>query len=48
MALQLSTKFLSEEALKIGLVDEVVPVDDVITTAEDKIQEWLKIPSELY
>jgi len=45
MALQLGTLFSSEEALNIGLVDEVVPDQTSATTlAESKMKEFLKIP----
>jgi len=45
MALQLGTLFSSEEALNIGLVDEVIPDQTSATTlAESKMKEFLKIP----
>ena len=45
-ALQLGLLFNPEEALNIKLVDEVVEKDELISKAEDKIKEWLSIPSK--
>jgi len=45
MALQLGTLFSSEEALKIGLIDEVAPdLASATAQAESKLKEFLKIP----
>ena len=34
----------TDEAFKIGMVDEVVPADQVETRAQEEIKSWLKIP----
>ncbi|XP_013408533.1 enoyl-CoA delta isomerase 1, mitochondrial isoform X2 [Lingula anatina] len=44
LALQTGKLFTSEEALKVGLVDQVVPLNDVIPTVEKELSEW-KIPA---
>ncbi|XP_022092583.1 enoyl-CoA delta isomerase 1, mitochondrial-like [Acanthaster planci] len=44
MALQLGTLFKPEEALKIGMVDEIVPLDDVVSQAREQLIKWLKLP----
>ena len=47
MALQLGTLFSSEEALKIGLIDEVAPdLASATAQAESKLKEFLKIPGK--
>ncbi|XP_013408516.1 enoyl-CoA delta isomerase 1, mitochondrial [Lingula anatina] len=35
--------FTAEEALTVGLVDQVVPLKDVIPTVEKELEEWLKV-----
>lgn len=45
LALQKGRFYSPEEALKIKLVDEIVPIDDVLKTAEDRMKEWCKIPT---
>ena len=35
------------EALNIGMVDEVVPQDQVLDTAKEEIQKWIKIPGKI-
>jgi len=40
-ALALGTLFGPEEALKVGLVDELTPVSDVITRAQNEAVEWI-------
>lgn len=44
-ALQLGTLFTSDDALKIGLVDDVVPELSVVQHAKDEISKWLKVPA---
>ncbi|XP_022092708.1 enoyl-CoA delta isomerase 1, mitochondrial-like isoform X2 [Acanthaster planci] len=44
MGLQLGTLYTPEEALKIGLVDEVAPLDSVVDRAREQVIKWLKIP----
>jgi len=43
-ALQQGTLFSSEQALKVGLVDELVPMDQVQARAETQMKSWLKVP----
>ncbi|XP_074511282.1 enoyl-CoA delta isomerase 1, mitochondrial-like [Sebastes fasciatus] len=44
LALQLGLLYNPSEALKIGMVDEVVPEDQVLTTAMQAMTKWLAIP----
>lgn len=44
MALQLGTLFKTEEALNIGLIDKVVPQEEVLSAAQQEMQRWFKIP----
>jgi Delta3-Delta2-enoyl-CoA isomerase len=43
-ALQIGRLYSSEEALKVGLVDEVVPESDVVQHAKDELNKWLQVP----
>ena len=44
MALSLGTLFKPEEALKIGMVDELVPRDDVMDKSRKVALNWTQIP----
>ncbi|XP_037647815.1 enoyl-CoA delta isomerase 1, mitochondrial-like [Sebastes umbrosus] len=44
LALQLGLLYNPSEALKIGMVDQVVPEDQVLTTAQQAMTKWLAIP----
>ncbi|XP_041829929.1 enoyl-CoA delta isomerase 1, mitochondrial [Melanotaenia boesemani] len=44
MALELGLLYSPSEALKIGLVDQLVPEDQVLTTAMQTMTKWLAIP----
>ncbi|XP_071759215.2 enoyl-CoA delta isomerase 1, mitochondrial [Centroberyx gerrardi] len=44
MALELGLLYSAPEALKIGLVDRLVPEDQVLTTATETMAKWLAIP----
>ncbi|XP_038064691.1 uncharacterized protein LOC119735071 [Patiria miniata] len=44
MILQLANLFTPEQALKIGMVDEVVPVEDVVNKAREELVKWLMVP----
>ena len=47
LALQLGTLFSSEEALKIGMVDEVASdLASATDSAESKLKEFLQIPGK--
>lgn len=48
VALQLGLLFNPSEALKIGLVDQLVPEDQVLTTATKSMTKWLAIPGTLH
>jgi 3,2-trans-enoyl-CoA isomerase len=45
-ALQLGTLFSPAEALKVGVVDEVVPEDQVHSKARSVMTKWLAIPGK--
>ena len=45
LGLSLGTLYSAEDALRIGLVDQVVPADQVRATAQQAAVEWAKIPS---
>ncbi|XP_045897474.1 enoyl-CoA delta isomerase 1, mitochondrial [Micropterus dolomieu] len=44
IALELGLLYNPSEALKIGLVDQLVPEDQVLTTATQTMAKWLAIP----
>ncbi|XP_030590728.1 enoyl-CoA delta isomerase 1, mitochondrial-like [Archocentrus centrarchus] len=44
MALELGLLYSPAEALKIGMVDQLVPEDQVLTTATEAMTKWLAIP----
>ncbi|KAK9535669.1 hypothetical protein VZT92_008039 [Zoarces viviparus] len=44
VALQLGLLYNPSEALKIGLVDQLVPEDQILTTAKQTMTKWLAIP----
>lgn len=45
-ALQLGMLFPPAEALKVGVVDEVVPEDQIHSKARSVMAQWLAIPGE--
>ncbi|KAM9346605.1 enoyl-CoA delta isomerase 1, mitochondrial-like [Symphorus nematophorus] len=44
MALELGLLYNPSDALKIGLVDQLVPEDQTLTTATQTMTKWLTIP----
>uniref|UniRef100_A0A3P8YBT0 Enoyl-CoA delta isomerase 1, mitochondrial n=1 Tax=Esox lucius TaxID=8010 RepID=A0A3P8YBT0_ESOLU len=44
VALQLGLLYSAPDALKIGLVDQLVPQDQVLTAAQENMAKWLAIP----
>jgi 3,2-trans-enoyl-CoA isomerase len=46
LSLALGTLYSPEEALKIGLVDLVVPLDQVEAKASEAALQWAKIPAQ--
>lgn len=44
MALQLGLLYSPSEALKVGLVDQLVPEDQILSTATQTMTRWLAIP----
>ena len=48
MALELGLLYTSPEALKIGLVDQLVPEEQVLTTATETMTKWLAIPGQIH
>jgi len=47
-ALQLGKLYSADEALKVGLVDEVVPEDTVVQHAKEELIKWLQVPGALF
>lgn len=45
--LQLGLLYSTPEALKVGLVDELVPEDKVLSTATETMTKWLAIPGNV-
>lgn len=45
--LQLGLLYNTPEALKVGLVDELVPEDKVFSAATETMTKWLAIPGKL-
>ncbi|KAI8494822.1 dodecenoyl-CoA isomerase [Branchiostoma belcheri] len=43
-ALQLGAMYSAQQALSIGLVDKVVPADQVMSTVQTELKSWLQIP----
>ena len=43
-ALQLGKLYSADEALKVGLVDEVVPEAAVLQQAKEELIKWLQVP----
>lgn len=48
IALQLGQLYSPAEALQIGLVDKLVPEDQVMATATQTMTKWLAIPGMLH
>lgn len=48
LALELGLLYSPSEALKVGLVDLLVPEDEVLTTATKTMTKWLAIPGTLH
>ena len=44
LALQLGTLYTAEEALHIKMVDELAPLDQLMTRAHKEMEKWLQIP----
>lgn len=44
LALQLGKLYSAEEALKVGLVDEVGNLNEVLPKAQEQMAIWCKIP----
>ncbi|KAF7220583.1 enoyl-CoA delta isomerase 1, mitochondrial [Nothobranchius furzeri] len=44
MALQLGLLYKPQDALKVGLVDQVVPEDQVLPAAVKSVNKWLAVP----
>ena len=47
-ALQTGRLYSPQEALSVGMVDEVTPQDEVLTTVDKAMKDWLKIPGEVF
>lgn len=44
ISLELGLLYSPSEALKIGLVDQLVPEDQVLATATQTMTKWLTVP----
>ena len=38
----------TEQAHKIGIVDEVVPADQVEARAQEEVKSWIRIPGKFF
>ena len=47
-AVQLGYMFPSSEALQVGLVDKLVPQEQLLEAAKEELKQWIKIPGSLY
>jgi len=45
-ALQLGTLFSCDDALRVGLVDEVVSESEILDAAQRQLASWMKISRE--
>lgn len=45
-ALQLGKMFSCDEALQLGLVDEVVAESEMLDAAQHQLAGWIKVPRE--
>merc|ERR1711931_272641 len=43
-ALQLGHLYSGEEALQVGLIDQLVPMEDMQQVVEDQLKIWLRVP----
>ena len=48
MALALGYLYTTEQALQKGLVDKVVPSEEIMSASHAVLTEWLQIPSKLH
>lgn len=48
IALELGLLYKPSDALTVGLVDQLVPEDQVLTTATQTMTKWLAIPGTLH
>lgn len=46
LSLQYGIMYASADALKTGLVDQLVPEEEVLTTATEIMTKWLAIPGQ--
>lgn len=46
ISLELGLLYSPSEALRIGLVDHVVPEDQLLTTATQTMTKWLAVPGK--
>ena len=47
-ALELGKLYSPQQALAVGMVDEVVPQDEVHSTVNKAMELWLRIPGGLF
>ena len=45
-ALMLGKMYTPQQALSVGLIDAVVPQDQVVSAVEEEMKVWLKIPGK--
>lgn len=46
LSLQFGLMYSPSDALKIGLVDQLVPEENVLSTATDTMTKWLDVPGQ--
>ena len=40
--------FTPDEASSIGIIDKVVPLENIEATAREEMEKWLQIPGKLF
>lgn len=46
-SVQVGLMFNADDALRVGMVDQVVPLEEVSATAYDTMNLWLSVPGQL-
>ena len=46
LSIQKGVRYSTKEALRIGLVDELCPPDQLLNRARQEVTKWLAVPGE--